>query len=88
MNLYDKTVRDCTTVGRHFDAMDDQPSSRILLNALREPLREYVLKNKELRYDMAPFIPMYGYNVQKYVFSVKDITNLIQRMMVLTFREC
>ena len=66
MNIYDKTIRDCTTVGRHFDAIDDQPSSRVLLNALREPLREYVLKNKELRYDMAPFIPMYGYNIQKY----------------------
>ena len=58
--------RECTTVFRAFNNTQDQKTNEIVLGGLKKPIDDYVRTHSRLINDVAPMMPFFGYNVQKY----------------------
>ena len=67
---HDTTVhvkgRECTTVYKAFNNTQDQKTNEIVLGGLKKPIDDYVRTHSRLINDVAPMMPFFGYNVQKY----------------------
>ena len=76
--------RECTTVYRTFNNTQDQKTNEIVLGGLKKPIDDYVRTHSRLINDVAPMMPFFGYNVQKYI----PVINHTVRTMATCFEGC